>query len=199
MRRLVVSEFVTADGVMDGPGEDPGAPRRRWSFEFDRGEEGDQFKRDELAASDALLLGRVTWQHFADAWPGQSDEFGFADKFNNMPKYVISSTLEEPLAWTNSHLLTGDLVEEVNMLKRQEGGDIMVNGSAQLVQALADNDLVDAYHLMVYPIIVGAGKRLFADTRQMMPLRLAAAKSVGPDGVMIMIYERAGNPHTGVL
>jgi dihydrofolate reductase len=141
----------------------------------------------------------VTWQHFAEAWPGQSDEFGFADRFNNMPKYVMSSTLEEPLAWNNSHLLTGDLVEEVNTLKRQEGGDIMVNGSAQLVQALADNDLVDAYHLMVYPIILGAGKRLFADTRQMMRLGLAEAKSVGPDGVMIMIYERARNGHTGVL
>src|SRR5262245_59290273 len=191
MRRLVVSEFLTADGVMDGPGDDPGAPRRRWSFEFDRGEEGDQFKRDELMASDALLLGRVTWEHFAEAWPGQSDEFGFADKFNNMPKYVVSSTLSEPLGWSNSYLLKGELVEEVSKLKRQDGGDIMVNGSARLVQALADSDLVDAYHLMVFPLILGAGKRLFSNTRQTMRLRLVGAKPVGPDGVMNMIYERA--------
>jgi dihydrofolate reductase len=190
MRRLVVSEFVTADGVMDGPGEDPGAPRQRWSFEFDRGAEGDQFKRDELTASDALLLGRVTWEHFAEAWPGQSDEFGFADKFNSMPKYVVSSTLSEPLTWNNSHLLRGDLVEEVNKLKQAEGGDIMVNGSARLVQALADNDLVDAYHLMVFPLILGAGKRLFADTREAMRLHLVEAKPVGRDGVIIMIYKR---------
>jgi dihydrofolate reductase len=191
MRRLVVSEFVTADGVMDGPGDDLGAPRQRWSFDFDRGEEGDQFKRDELMASDVLLLGRVTWEHFAEAWPGQSDEFGFAEKFNNMPKYVVSSTLSGQLEWNNSHLLKGDLVEEVNKLKQQDGGDIMVNGSARLVQALADNDLVDVYHLMLFPIIVGAGKRLFADTRQVMQLRLAEAKQVGSDGVMVMIYERA--------
>jgi dihydrofolate reductase len=191
MRRLVVSEFVTADGVMDGPGEDPGAPRQRWSFQFDRGQEGDQFKLDELMASDALLLGRVTWEHFATAWPGREDEFGFADKFNNMPKYVVSSTLVEPLEWHNSHLLKGDLVEEVNMLKKQNGGDIMVNGSARLVQALVDHDLVDAYHLMVFPIILGAGKRLFADTDQAMPLRLVEANPVGADGVMIMVYERA--------
>jgi dihydrofolate reductase len=191
MRRLIVSEFVTADGVMDGPGEDPGAPRQRWSFEFDRGKEGDQFKLDELMASDALLLGRVTWEHFAAAWPGREDEFGFADKFNNMPKFVVSSTLSGPLEWNNSHLLKGDLVEEVNKLKQQGGGDIMVNGSARLVQALADNDLVDVYHLMVFPIILGAGKRLFADTREAMRLRLVEAKPVGSEGVMIMIYERA--------
>jgi dihydrofolate reductase len=107
-----------------------------------------------------------------------------------MPKYVVSSTLSEPLSWENSHLLTGDLVEAVSSLKRQDGGDIMVNGSARLVQALADNDLVDAYHLMVYPLILGAGMRLFGETREPMRLRLAEAKPVGPDGVMIMIYER---------
>ena len=191
MRRLVVSEFLTADGVMEGPGDDAGAPRKRWAFEFDRGEEGNKFKLDELMGSDALLLGRVTYQGFAAAWPGRTDEHGFADKFNNMPKYVVSSTLSEPLKWNNSHLLKGDLVQEVTKLKQQDGRDIMVNGSARLVQALADNDLVDVYHLMVFPTILGAGKRLFGDTRQAMRLRLTEAKPVGSDGVMVMIYERA--------
>ena len=191
MRRLVVSEFVTADGVMDGPGSDPSAPRGGWAFQFQRGEDGDQFKRDELMASDALLLGRITYEGFAAAWPGRTDEFGFAEKFNAMPKYVVSSTLAEPLEWNNSHLIMGDLVEEVTRLKKQDGGDIMVNGSARLVQALADNDIVDVYRLMVFPTILGAGKRLFADTRAAMPLRLTEVKPVGSEGVLTMIYERA--------
>ena len=108
-----------------------------------------------------------------------------------MTKHVVSSTLAEPLEWTNSHLLKGDLVEEVTKLKQQDGGDIMVNGSARLVQALADNDLVDVYHRMVFPTVLGAGKRLFADTREAMPLRLTEVKPVGPEGVVTMIYERA--------
>jgi dihydrofolate reductase len=191
MRRLVVSEFVTADGVMEGPGMDASAPRDRWAFQFNRGEDGDKFKLDELMASDALLLGRVTYEGFAAAWPGRTDEQGFADKFNSMPKYVVSSTLGEPLEWNNSHLLNGDVVEEVRKLKQQDGGDIMVNGSARLVQALAANDLVDVYRLMVFPTILGAGKRLFADTAQAMPLRLVQAKPVGQEGVLTVVYERA--------
>ena len=191
MSRLVVSEFVTADGVMDGPGGEPTAPRAGWAFEFQRGEEGDQFKRDELAASDALLLGRVTYEGFAAAWPGRTDEFGFADKYNSMPKYVVSSTLSEPLEWENSTLLKGDLVEEVTKLKQQEGGDIMVHGSCTLVHALVDADLVDVYRLMVFPTVLGAGRRLFADTRESMPLRLVETKAVGDEGVMTVVYERA--------
>ena len=191
MRRLVVSEFVTVDGVIDGPGGEPTAPRAGWAFQFDRGDDGNQFKLDELMASDALLLGRVTYEGFANAWPGRKDDQGFADKFNTMEKYVVSSTLPEPLEWANSHLLKGDLVEEVTKLKEQDGGDIMVNGSCQLVHALADNDLVDVYHLMVFPTVLGAGKRLFDDTREAMPLRLTEAKPVGPDGVVTMVYERA--------
>jgi dihydrofolate reductase len=194
MRRLVVTEFLSTDGVMEDPGGAGDFKHAGWSFKFDRGEDGDRFKVDELAASDALLLGRVTYEGFAAAWPGRTDEAGFADKFNNMPKYVVSSTLREPLEWTNSHLLQGDLVEEVNTLKEEEeedGGDIAVHGSAQLVQALADNDLVDAYHLMVFPIVLGAGKRLFGDTRDAMTLRLVEANPVGPDGVITMVYERA--------
>jgi dihydrofolate reductase len=191
MRRLVVTEFVTADGVMDGPGGEPTAPRAGWAFQFQRGEDGDKFKLDELMASDALLLGRVTYEGFSKAWPGRKDEAGFADKFNSMPKYVVSSTLSEPLEWANSHLLKGDLVEEVTTLKQQDGGDIAVHGSCTLVHWLADNDLVDRYHLMVFPTILGAGKRMFADTRESMPLRLVEARPVGPEGVMVVVYERA--------
>jgi dihydrofolate reductase len=191
MRRLVVSEFVTADGVMDGPGGEPTAPRAGWAFQFDRGDEGNTFKLDELRASDALLLGRVTYEGFANAWPDRTDEQGFAEKLNSMPKYVVSSTLDEPLEWNNSHLLKGDLVDAVTKLKQEDGGDIMVNGSCRLVHALADNDLVDAYHLMVFPTVLGAGKRLFADTREQMPLRLMDARPVGPEGVMTVVYERA--------
>jgi dihydrofolate reductase len=191
MRRLVVSEFVTADGVMEGPGMDASAPRDGWAFQFNRGEDGDRFKLDELMASDALLLGRVTYEGFAAAWPGRTDEQGFADRFNGMPKYVVSSTLREPLEWNNSHLLNGDIVEEVRKLKQQDGGDIMVNGSARLVQTLAANDLVDVYRLMVFPIILGAGKRLFADTPRAIPLRLVQAEPVGQEGVLTVVYERA--------
>lgn len=132
----------------------------------------------------------VTYEQFAEAWPGQSDEFGYAEKFNGMPKYIVSSTLREPLEW-NARLVKGDLAGEVTKLKQQESADILVNGSARLVQALADSDLVDVYHLMVFPIILGTGKRLFANTRDAMRLRLVEARPVGPDGVMIMIYERA--------
>jgi dihydrofolate reductase len=191
MRRLVVSEFVTADGVMDGPGGEPTAPRAGWAFQFDRGDDGNTFKLDELRASDALLLGRVTYKGFANAWPDRTDEQGFAEKLNSMPKYVVSSTLSEPLEWNNSHLLKGDLVDEVTKLKQEDGGDIMVNGSCRLVHALADHDLVDVYRLMVFPTVLGAGKRLFADTRAQMPLRLMDARPVGPEGVMTVVYERA--------
>jgi dihydrofolate reductase len=191
VRRLVVSQFVTVDGVIDGPGGEPTAPRAGWAFQFDRGEDGNRFKLDELMASDVLLLGRVTYEGFAKAWPGRTDEQGFAEKFNSMPKHVVSSTLTEPLEWANSHLVKGDLVEEVTKLKQQDGGDIMVNGSCQLVHALADEDLVDVYHLMVFPTVLGASKRLFADTREAMALRLTEVKPVGPDGVLTMVYERA--------
>jgi dihydrofolate reductase len=191
MRRLVVSEFVTADGVMDGPGGEPTAPRAGWAFQFQRGEEGDQFKRDELAAADALLLGRVTYEGFAAAWPGRTDEFGFADKYNSMTKHVVSSTLGEPLQWENSHLLKGDLLEAVRRLKQQDGGDIMVHGSCTLARALIDADLVDVYRLMVFPTVLGAGRRLFADTGESMPLRLVEARPVGDEGVMTVVYERA--------
>jgi dihydrofolate reductase len=189
MGRIVATEFVSLDGVMEDPGGSEDYRYRGWSFEFKRGEEGDQFKLDETMASDALLLGRVTFEGFADSWPGREGEF--ADKFNNMPKYVVSSTIENP-EWTNSTVIKGDISEEVSRLKERHEGDIVVHGSAQLVQALLDNDLVDELRLMVFPVLLGTGKRIFGETSDKKPLRLVDSKTVG-DGVAILVYRPAEN------
>ena len=181
MGNVVVTEFMTVDGVIEDPG---GSEHGGWSFKFDRGPDGDRFKLDEAMGSDALLLGRVTYQGFADAWPSRDGEF--ADKFNEMPKYVVSTTLEDP-EWNNSTVITGDLAEAVSRLKEQHDGDIVVHGSAQLVQALADQGLVDEYRLMVFPVVLGTGKRLFADASKMTTLTLADSKIVG-SGVLILTY-----------
>jgi dihydrofolate reductase len=186
--RIVVTEFVSLDGVMEDPGGSENFAQGGWSFKISRGDEGDKFKLDEAFASEALLLGRVTYEGFAEAWPSRDGEF--ADKFNNMPKYVVSSTLDEP-EWNNSTVLKGDLVEEVGKLKREHDGDIVVHGSARLVQALIEHDLVDELRLMVYPVVLGSGKRLFGDTSDGKPLRLVESKVVG-DGVSILIYRPAG-------
>jgi dihydrofolate reductase len=186
--RIVVTEFVSLDGVMEDPGGAENVKHGGWSFEISRGEEGDKFKLDEAFASEALLLGRVTYQGFAEAWPSREGEF--ADKFNNMPKYVVSSTLDEP-EWNNSTVLKGDVAEEVGKLKQEQDGDIVVHGSARLVQTLVEHDLVDEFRLMVYPLVLGSGKRLFGDTSDKKPLRLVDSKVVG-DGVAILVYEPAG-------
>ena len=188
MGKIVVTEFVSLDGVMEDPGGAENFKHGGWSFEIARGEEGDKFKLDEAFASEALLLGRVTYEGFAEAWPSREGEF--ADKFNNMPKYVVSSTLDEP-EWNNSTVLKGDVAEEVGKLKQEQDGDIVVHGSAQLVQTLVENDLVDEFRLMVYPVVLGGGKRLFGETSDKKPLRLVDSKLVG-DGVAILIYEPAG-------
>jgi dihydrofolate reductase len=185
--RIVVTEFVSLDGVMEDPGGSENFAQGGWSFKISRGDEGDKFKLDEAFASEALLLGRVTYEGFAEAWPSRDGEF--ADKFNNMPKYVVSSTLDEP-EWNNSTVLKGDLVEEVGKLKREHDGDIVVHGSATLVQTLIEHDLVDELRLMVYPVVLGSGKRLFGDTSDGKPLRLVESKVVG-DGVSILIYRPA--------
>jgi dihydrofolate reductase len=185
MGRIVVTEFVSLDGVVEDPGGAEDFKHGGWSFEFSRGEEGDKFKLDETLEAEALLLGRVTYQGFADAWPSRDDEF--ADKFNNMPKYVVSSTLENP-EWNNSTVLKGDVAEEVSKLKQDQDGDIVVHGSPQLVQTLLEHDLVDELRLMVFPVVLGSGKRLFGDTRDKKRLRLTDSKTVG-DGVAILIYE----------
>jgi dihydrofolate reductase len=183
--RIVVTEFVSLDGVMEAPGGGEEFKHGGWTFEINRGEEGDKFKLDETLDSDALLLGRVTYEGFAAAWPSREGEF--ADKFNSMPKYVVSSTLEEP-GWDNSTVLSGDLAEEVGKLKQEHGGDIVVHGSARLVQALLERDLVDELRLMVFPIVLGSGKRLFGETGDKKPLRLVDSKMVG-DGVAILVYQ----------
>jgi dihydrofolate reductase len=187
MGRIVVTEFVSLDGVMEDPGGSESFKHGGWSFAFSRGDEGDKFKLDETTASDALLLGRVTYEGFADAWPSREGEF--ADKFNSMPKYVLSSTLQDP-DWSNSTVLKGDLAEEVARLKREHDGDIVVHGSAQLAQTLIEDDLVDELRLMVFPVVLGSGKRLFGDTSDKKSLRLVDSKVVG-DGVAILTYEPA--------
>jgi dihydrofolate reductase len=188
MGRIVVTEFVSLDGVMEDPGGSENFAQGGWSFKISRGDEGDKFKLDEALEAEALLLGRVTYQGFADAWPSRDGEF--ADKFNNMPKYVISSTLNEA-EWKNSTVLKGDVVEEVEKLKREQDGDIVVHGSARLVQALIEHDLVDELRLMVFPVVLGGGKRLFGETSDKKPLQLVESKVVG-DGVSILIYRPAG-------
>ena len=185
MARIVVTEFVSLDGVMEDPGGSEDFKHGGWSFEFARGDEGDKFKVDETMSSEAMLLGRRTYEGFADAWPGREGEF--ADRFNSMPKYVVSSTLRDP-EWTNTTVLDGDLAEAVSKLREAPGGDIVVHGSARLVQGLLENDLVDEVRLMVFPVVLGAGKRLFGDTDDKKPLRLTDSKVVG-DGVAIMVYE----------
>jgi dihydrofolate reductase len=186
MGRLVVTEYISVDGVVEAPSGTESFERVGWTDAFTRGPEGDQFKWDETRVSDALLLGRVTYEGFAAVWPHFEGEF--ADKFNSMPKYVISSTLRDP-EWNNTTVLRGDVVEEVTKLKAKYEGDIVVHGSPLLAQTLIENDLVDAIHLQVYPIIVGAGKRLFAETSATKRLRLAEARTVG-EGVHLLIYEK---------
>jgi dihydrofolate reductase len=193
MGQIVVTEFVSLDGVMEDPGGAENFKHGGWSFKISRGDEGDKFKLDETFASEALLLGRVTYEGFAEAWPSRDGEF--ADKFNNMPKYVVSSTLSEP-EWNNSTVLNGDVVEEVGKLRQELDGDIVVHGSAMLVQTLLEHDLVDQLRLMVFPVVLGSGKRLFGDTSDTKPLRLVDSKMVG-DGVSILVYEPASNEASG--
>jgi dihydrofolate reductase len=185
--RIVVTEFISLDGVIEAPGGGESFRHAGWSFEVSRGDEGDKFKLDETLASDALLLGRVTYEGFAAAWPSREGEF--ADKFNTMPKYVVSSTLEQP-EWNNSTVLKGDVAEEVAKLKREHAGDIVVHGSARLVHTLIEHDLVDELRLMVFPVVLGTGKRLFAETSDKKALRLTDSKTVG-DGVTILVYRPA--------
>jgi dihydrofolate reductase len=192
--RLVVSQFVTVDGVMEDPGGAEGFDRGGWAFQFDRGAEGDKFKLDEVMASDALLLGRVTYEGFAAAWPSRTG--AFADKFNGMPKFVVSTTLEGA-QWNNSTVIKGDVAEEVATLKQRPGGDILVNGSATLARTLAEDGLVDEYRLMVFPVALGRGKRLFEDVSDSTALRLVDTKQVGSDGVLILIYQPAPNETEG--
>src|SRR5215210_4623238 len=189
MGRIVVTEFISLDGVVEDPGGSEDFKYGGWSFEFDRGDAGNQFKLDETMDSAALLLGRRTYEGFAEAWPSREGEF--ADKFNSMPKYVVSSTLQDP-QWTNSTVLGGNVAEDVAKLKEREDGDVVVHGSVQLVQELLERDLVDELRLMVFPVVLGRGKRLFGETSDKKTLKLTDSKSVG-DGVAILTFQPAGS------
>lgn len=178
MSKLVVTEFITLDGVIEAP--------ETWSFDYFDDEVG-KFKYEELLATGAHLLGRTTFDGFAAAWPDRTDEQGFAQRMNSLPKYVVSSTLTNP-AWNNSHVISERVADRVAELKRQVDGDILVAGSATLVQALTEHDLVDEYRLLVYPIVLGSGKRLFGSTSRKVKLTLLEARTFG-SGVVMQRYE----------
>ena len=186
MSKIVVSQFITLDGVVEDPGGSEGYERGGWAFQFERGAEGNKFKLDELMASDALLLGRVTYEGFAAAWPTRTGDF--AEKFNTMRKYVVSTTLDDP-SWSNSTVIKDDVAEQVAGLKGQPGGDILVNGSVQLVRTLLEHDLVDELRLMVFPVVLGAGKRLFGDAADAIAFKPVETKPAG--SVAILTLERA--------
>jgi dihydrofolate reductase len=186
--KVVVSQFVTVDGVFEDPGGSEGLDRGGWAFMFERGEEGDKFKLDEVMGADALLLGRVTYEGFAAAWP--SREGDFADKFNAMTKYLVSTTLTDP-GWNNTTVISNDVAGEVAKLRDGDGGDILVNGSAQLVTTLVEHDLVDELRLMVFPVVLGAGRQLFGDTEAPKAFQLVEARPVGSAGVVILTYRPA--------
>jgi dihydrofolate reductase len=185
MGKLVVSQFTSVDGVIEDPGGSEDWDRGGWAFDYSRGDDGDKFKLDEVMAAEALMLGRTTYEGFAAAWPTREGEF--ADKFNSMKKYVVSTTLTDP-DWNNTTVISDDIAAQVKQAAQQHDGDVLVNGSAQLVALLAEHDLVDEYRLMVFPVVLGAGKRLFGDTSQAHPLHLSETKAVGDDGVTINIY-----------
>jgi dihydrofolate reductase len=188
MGKLVVSEFVTLDGVMEDPGGAEGFDRGGWAFRFERGPEGDRFKLDEVLEADALLLGRRTYEGFAEAWPSRTDEAGFADKMNAMRKYVVSTTLETA-GWNNSTRIAGDVATEVAKLKDQPGGDILVAGSRTLVQTLLRHDLVDELRLMVFPVALGSGKRLFPDAAEMTTFELVETRPAGAVAILVLRRE----------
>src|SRR6266581_3729981 len=182
MRRIVVTEFISLDGVIEEP---------RRTFQFERGPEGGKFKFDELFAADALLLGRVTYQGFAEAWPSMgTDDFG--KRMNSIPKYVVSSTLTDAEAtWGDTTVISGDVAAEIAKLKAKPGRDLLVEGSCQLARTLIQHGLVDEYRLMLFPIVLGAGKRLFpAAMSEPAKLTLADAKP-DRDGVMLLTYHPA--------
>jgi dihydrofolate reductase len=215
MGKVVISQFVSLDGVVEDPVGVEGFKHGGWTLEIDRGEEREErrglgqadpeqplrrvpiavaeYLFREALGTEALLLGRITYEQFAANWPSRDGEF--ADKFNSLPKYVVSSTLEDP-EWNNSTVLGGDVVEEVSRLKRELDGEIVVYGSIRLARTLIEHDLVDELRLMVYPVVLGAGERLFGELSDKKPLRLVDTKTVG-DGVIIHTYEPVRDPGEG--
>ncbi len=191
MGKVVVTEFISIDGVIEDPGGSEDFEHGGWTFEIDRGTEGDKFKLDEVFEAEAQLFGRITYEGFAAAWPGREGDpvMGeFAKQINTMPKYVYSKTLQDP-DWQNTTVLSGDFAADIERVKDEVDGVILVAGSATLAQALLDNDLVDELRLMVFPVVLGSGKRLFGASGKK-PLTLIDAVTVGA-GVQILTYERA--------
>ena len=188
MGKIVATAYVSLDGVVEAPGGHEDFEHAGWTFEIDRGEEFEKFKLYETLDSEALLLGRVTYEIFAASWPSMEGEI--ADKLNAMPKYVVSSTLEDPLDWNNSVVLEGDVAEEVSRLRQELDGEIVVHGSPRLTQTLLEHDLLDELRMTVFPLVLGRGKRLFGETSDKKRLRLTDSKTVG-DGIAILIYEPA--------
>lgn len=187
MRKIIVTEFITLDGVVEAPGgnETP-HPHGGWQFQY-RAPEAGKYKVDELASAEALLLGKTTYEQFAGYWPGQTDG-GFADRMNQLPKYVVSRSLQKA-AWNNSQILR-DVAKDVAALKKTNGGDILVYGSATLVKALLHHDLIDELRLMLYPVSIGGGLRLFEENRALKKFELKHSRMVG-NGVVILEYQRA--------
>lgn len=184
MGRIVVTEFITLDGVIEDPGGSEKTERGGWAFSYERGPEGDKFKFDELMAADAQLLGRVTYEGFAEAWPSRTGEF--ADKINNSPKYVVSSTLTNP-TWQNTTVISAtNLRDEVVHLTKEYEGDVLVAGSAQLVQALMAQNLVDELRLMVFPVVLGKGKRLFTDDADMTSYQIIETRQAGEVAIITL-------------
>lgn len=190
MRKVIASEYVSLDGVMEDPGGSEEFEHGGWSLQF-FDEEAAKYAYDQLFASDALLLGRVTYQAFADAWPSMTDEVGFADRMNSLPKFAVSKTLEE-VEWNNSSLIKENVAEEVSKLKQQPGQNILIYGSSELVNTLMQHDLIDEYRLWVHPVVLGSGKRLFRDDgSDTKVLRLVDAKTFG-SGVVVLSYQPSG-------
>jgi len=190
MRRIVVTEFLSLDGVMEDPGGSEGTPFGGWTFRFPDAE-GMKYKLDEILAHDAMLLGRVTYEGFAEAWPGRTDEIGFAERMNAMPKYVVSRTLARA-SWNNSTVISGNVTEEIARLKKAPGNDILVVGSRTLTQFLMDADLIDEYRLMVFPIVLGGGARLFGPAPATPILQLAAVQPLASGTVVLTYTPRRG-------
>jgi dihydrofolate reductase len=191
MGRVVISEFISLDGVMEDPGGAEGSRLGGWTFQFDQGPDGRQFKLDELLAAEALLLGRTTYLGFAQAWPSMTDPTGFAEKMNGMRKYVVSSTLsDEDATWSNSVVLRGDFMTEVARLKAETEGDLLVAGSAQLARALVQHGIVDEFRLMVFPIVLGTGKKLFGESAHATTFTLAATATT-ESGIVMLRYQGA--------
>ncbi|HWJ31755.1 MAG TPA: dihydrofolate reductase family protein [Gaiellaceae bacterium] len=188
MGTIVVTEFVSLDGVFEDPGGSENYEYGGWTFEYDRGDEGNQFKLDELMNAKVQLLGRVTYEGFADAWP--SREGPFAEKLNNDPKVVVSTTLTDP-QWKNTTVISTDVVEQLRRLRDETDGSILVAGSGMLVETLLGADLVDELRLMVFPTILGRGRRLFPDGIDRVRFELVESRTVGPDGVQVQVLRRA--------